>query len=259
MQQYIQTVEAVQLTDENFEQVKEWLGESAIYKEDGRGPYFLVENRSVFTAAGIGMWIVKYMNGGFETYHPSDFWHRFTQPPSAPAVEEDTGKCPECGGLNGGHGNRFCSRMTLAYAQQEIINTEQKWIAVNAMSGCNYQRMRDRLKKLITFWIGKAAILKEENNKLRNKLYGKDQAATTSKLQHLRDWKESAMALFKQIDEYVDHHPEKKLGSSKVDFVIERAKKYDEVVVGTVKNRCTCYQPYDTEYHHRATIPNIQI
>lgn len=104
-------------------------------------------------------------------------WYRN---PAGAAVEEDSGKCPECGGLNGGHGNRFCSRMTLAYAQQEIINTEQKWIAVNAMSGGNYQRMRDRLKKLITFWCGKAAMLKEENNKLRSKLYSKAGAASTT-------------------------------------------------------------------------------
>jgi len=61
-------------------------------------------------------------------------------------------------------------------------------------------------------------------------------AAQPDEIQRLRDWKESAISLFRQIDEYVDKHPEKKLGGSKIDFVIERAKKYDEVVAGKAVN-----------------------
>jgi hypothetical protein len=75
--------------------------------------------------------------------------------------------CPECGGLNGGHGNRRCSLMTLEYAQQEIINVEQKWIKINAGQCAINNSVVDRLKKLITFTQGKVAVLKAENNKLR--------------------------------------------------------------------------------------------
>jgi hypothetical protein len=61
----------------------------------------------------------------------------------------------------------------------------------------------------------------------------RDKCAEELELRQLCDWKESAMSLFKQIDEYVDNHPEKKLGGSKVDFVIERAKKYDQTTSTT--------------------------
>lgn len=77
--------------------------------------------------------------------------------------------CPECGGLRGRHANRRCSLMTLEYAQQEIINVEQKWIKHNADIGSNWQKDRNKLKKIIAFYQGKVAVLKHENNQLRKK------------------------------------------------------------------------------------------
>lgn len=84
--------------------------------------------------------------------------------------EKKYGTCPECGGLNLGHGDRRCSLMTLEYAQQEIINVEQKWIKVVATMNKNKDIVFNRLKKLIHFNQGKAAILKAENNRLRKKI-----------------------------------------------------------------------------------------
>jgi hypothetical protein len=78
-------------------------------------------------------------------------------------------KCPECGGLNGGHGNRRCSLMTLEYAQQEIINVEQKWIQICVDNNRRHQKSFDRLKKDLTFFQSKVAALKVENNKLRKR------------------------------------------------------------------------------------------
>jgi hypothetical protein len=78
-------------------------------------------------------------------------------------------KCPECGGLNGGHSNRRCPLMTLEYAQQEIINVEQKWLKVIATMNRNKDVVFNRLKTLITFFQGKVSMLKAENNKLRKK------------------------------------------------------------------------------------------
>lgn len=80
-------------------------------------------------------------------------------------IQED--KCPECGGLRGGHANRRCSLMTLEYAQQEIINVEQRWIRLGIDAHRQYQKSFDRLKKQIIMLQGKVAILKHENNKLR--------------------------------------------------------------------------------------------
>jgi hypothetical protein len=82
-----------------------------------------------------------------------------------PIVEEN--KCPECGGINGGHSNRRCSLMTLEYAQQEIIDTEQKWIKINATQAKISQGVAMRLRNMIVLFQGKVAVLKAENNKLR--------------------------------------------------------------------------------------------
>ncbi len=87
-----------------------------------------------------------------------------------PAALSEVPPCPECGGLRGGHGNRRCSLMTLEYAQQEIINVEQRWIKLNVMTSSNWQKDRDKLKKQIDFYQSKVAVLKHENNQLRKKL-----------------------------------------------------------------------------------------
>lgn len=80
-------------------------------------------------------------------------------------IMDDT--CPECGGLKGRHANRKCSLMTLEYAQQEIINVEQWWIEMHSKKHSFWQKERLRLSTTITFYQGKVAVLKHENNQLR--------------------------------------------------------------------------------------------
>lgn len=82
-----------------------------------------------------------------------------------------TDKCPKCGGLNGGHSNYRCPAMTLEYAQNNTVEVEQRWIKVCIGINANTQGAIRRLKKLIIFYQGKYAMLKEENNKLRKQLY----------------------------------------------------------------------------------------
>ena len=77
--------------------------------------------------------------------------------------------CPECGGLRGGHGNRRCSLMTLKYAQEEIINVEQRWLKWISERMSINQKNYAQFKKEIGFLQGKISILKHENNKLREK------------------------------------------------------------------------------------------
>lgn len=79
-------------------------------------------------------------------------------------------RCPECGGLRGGHSNRRCSLMTLGYAQQEIINVEQRWIKLTCRQSSVFQKEYDRLKKSISNIQGKISVLKHENNQLRKKI-----------------------------------------------------------------------------------------
>lgn len=57
--------------------------------------------------------------------------------------------------------------MTLEYAQQEIINVEQKWIKVNSEQSKHFCNARDRLINAVSAGQGKIAVLKHENNKLR--------------------------------------------------------------------------------------------
>ena len=90
-----------------------------------------------------------------------------------PTALSEVPPCPECGGLRGGHGNRRCPLMTLEYAQQEIINVEQRWIRLNGKIGSNWQKDKNKLKKQISFYQGKVAVLKHENNTLRKKLFPK--------------------------------------------------------------------------------------
>jgi hypothetical protein len=90
-------------------------------------------------------------------------------------------KCPACGGLNGGHANRRCSLMTLEYAQQEIINVEQKWIQLCIDANRQHQQSFARIKKELAFYQGKVAALKAENNKLRKKQYSKANAELQAK------------------------------------------------------------------------------
>ena len=78
-------------------------------------------------------------------------------------------KCPECGGLRGGHARYNCSLMTLEYAQKTIVNVEQRWIKLHSMTYANWQKDNQRLKKLIAFYQSKCNLLKHENNKLRKK------------------------------------------------------------------------------------------
>jgi hypothetical protein len=53
--------------------------------------------------------------------------------------------------------------------------------------------------------------------------------AVDEELRNLRQWKESAMELLRPIDQYTDKHPDIKLGKSKVEFVIDQARKFDQV------------------------------
>lgn len=54
-------------------------------------------------------------------------------------------------------------------------------------------------------------------------------------LRVLRYWKESAIILLNKISEYAEKHPDIRLGESMVDFVINRARKYDQVAASTTQ------------------------
>lgn len=84
--------------------------------------------------------------------------------------KEQLPPCPECGGLRGGHSQRKCSLMTLEYAQQQIINVEQRWIKLTTQTHSNWQKDRVRLKKQIDFLQSKLVAIKHENNQLRKKI-----------------------------------------------------------------------------------------
>lgn len=47
-------------------------------------------------------------------------------------------------------------------------------------------------------------------------------------LEELRQWKREAMETYGPIHEYAQNHPKSRLGMSMVEFVVERARKYDE-------------------------------
>lgn len=49
----------------------------------------------------------------------------------------------------------------------------------------------------------------------------------------LKQWKESATRQLAKIFDYADNHPSIRLGGSKIDFVIDRAKKYDQLAAST--------------------------
>jgi hypothetical protein len=59
--------------------------------------------------------------------------------------------------------------------------------------------------------------------------------AVDEELRNLRQWKESAMELLRPIDQYTDKHPGIKLGQSKVEFVIDQARKYDDMAASTTQ------------------------
>jgi predicted RNase H-like nuclease (RuvC/YqgF family) len=60
--------------------------------------------------------------------------------------------------------------MNLEYAQQEIINVEQRWIKIQSETISNWQKDKARLKSKIDFFQSKLAALKHENNQLRRKI-----------------------------------------------------------------------------------------
>lgn len=65
MKQYIQKVEAVQLTPDNINQIAEWLGDKGEIKEDTQGPYILLESGHNYESIGMGSWIIKDDTGLF--------------------------------------------------------------------------------------------------------------------------------------------------------------------------------------------------
>lgn len=48
-------------------------------------------------------------------------------------------------------------------------------------------------------------------------------------VEELRQWRKEAMAVYDPIHEYAQHHPDIKLGTSMVSFVVDRAKMYDKM------------------------------
>lgn len=75
-------------------------------------------------------------------------------------------------------------------------------------------------------------VLEYDNNRLNGQVEG-----LTSAVEELKRWKAEAMILLSNIDHYADKHPEIKLGIGKVEFTIERAKKYDESAAGRESDR----------------------
>jgi hypothetical protein len=79
--------------------------------------------------------------------------------------------------------------------------------------------------------------------------------AVDEELRNLRQWKESAITLLNKIDEYACKHPDIKLGQSKVKFVIDQARKYDELAASTTQGavwvNCTKRMPeFDISSDH---------
>lgn len=71
------------------------------------------------------------------------------------------------------------------------------------------------------------AIIKQANYYNEEAKWSRMQANETIKV--LERWKSEAITLLSKIDDYADKHPDIKLGMSKVDFTVERAKKFDKV------------------------------
>lgn len=65
-----------------------------------------------------------------------------------------------------------------------------------------------------------------------NKTGEQPESSGKSELEQLRQWKREAMEVYAPIHAYTQNHPEAKLGASMVAFVLERARKYDELQKG---------------------------
>ena len=121
--------------------------------------------------------------------------------------DSNTTKCEECK-----------SRVTKPPSAPEVEEADRVW--------------EDIERKLFDIWMEQGLANAASKAHSTVWLWKQRMAASTSQtedeLRSLRQWKESAMSLFRQIDEYADKHPDIKLGKSKVEFVIDRARKYDQ-------------------------------
>lgn len=73
-------------------------------------------------------------------------------------------KCDECGAFHGMHA-LACSRQTYEQMQQQVLDHHSSWQAEHQ----RYNTLHARLKQHVTLWQGKCAILRHENNKLRDR------------------------------------------------------------------------------------------
>lgn len=84
-------------------------------------------------------------------------------------------------------------------------------------------------------WEGdaKAAIKRIEGYLHNYRQLAASHTAVEEELTEVREWKNSAFGLIEKLHDYAEKHPDIQVGESKVEFVINRAKKYDELAAST--------------------------
>lgn len=76
-------------------------------------------------------------------------------------------RCPECAACNGKH-VLACSQQTFEEMRAKVVHYHAAWLEQMKRNGlCGI-----RLRKEVTLWQGKHALLRHENNNLRKKLRG---------------------------------------------------------------------------------------
>jgi hypothetical protein len=74
--------------------------------------------------------------------------------------------CPECGTYDASHHIPTCSLQTVEQKAALMMLYYQEWILTHE----RWMKNSRRLREMLTFWQGKHAILKQENNALRKKI-----------------------------------------------------------------------------------------
>ena len=77
--------------------------------------------------------------------------------------------CEECGSFDHDNHHPRCSKKSDKEKIRGFIEYYEAWLKIREET----DRIIERFRKKITFWEGKYKIVKQENNALRKKLYGK--------------------------------------------------------------------------------------